>query len=100
MRLRPRNHGLASCRRWMRTSSSDDRNGHWLHATSGDMSTRKTTVSDEMDELEKAAREVPADRGSSARGPKVLRERLRQAAQRKTQVTIRLDTDIVERFKE
>ena len=45
-------------------------------------------------------REVPAERESLGRGPEVLREQLRKAAERKKQVTIRLDADIVARFKE
>ncbi|MFU8804693.1 MAG: BrnA antitoxin family protein [Bradymonadaceae bacterium] len=64
------------------------------------MSTRNKSKSDDLDKLEEDAREVPADRTTSTRGPKVLHERLRQAAQRKKQVTIRLDADIIERFKQ
>ncbi|MFP4598562.1 MAG: BrnA antitoxin family protein [Persicimonas sp.] len=45
-------------------------------------------------------REVPEERAAIGRGPEALRKRLEQAAQRKQQVTIRLDADIVERFKQ
>ena len=45
-------------------------------------------------------RDVPEERNTIGRGREALRERLQQAAQRKQQVTIRLDADIVERFKQ
>lgn len=45
-------------------------------------------------------REVPEERETIGRGPEALRKRLEQAAERKQQVTIRLDADIVERFKQ
>ncbi|WP_222615246.1 BrnA antitoxin family protein [Persicimonas caeni] len=45
-------------------------------------------------------REVPEDRETLGRGPDALRKRLQQAAKRKQQLTIRLDADIVERFKQ
>ncbi len=44
-------------------------------------------------------REVPDERETIGRGPEALRQRLQKAAQRKQQLTIRLDADIVERFK-
>lgn len=47
-----------------------------------------------------AYREVPEERETVGQGPDVLREMLEKAARRKQQVTIRLDADIVERFKE
>lgn len=55
---------------------------------------------DELDELEERARQVPEHRESLGRGPEVLREHLEQAAQRKKQLTMRVDRDIVARFKE
>lgn len=64
------------------------------------MSTGDESNSGRLDELEKKAREVPEKRESLGRGPEVLRDQLERAAQRKTQVTIRLDADIVDRFKQ
>lgn len=55
--------------------------------------------SENLDELEKEARKVPEQRASVGRGPDVLRDQLQKAARRKKQVTIRLDADIVDRFK-
>ena len=53
----------------------------------------------DLDELEDEARKVPDERTSIGRGPEVVRDQLEKAARRKQQVTIRLDADIVERFK-
>lgn len=53
-----------------------------------------------LDKLEEEYREVPEDRETLGRGPEVVREQLEEAARRKKQVTIRLDADIVARFKE
>ncbi len=53
----------------------------------------------ELEELETKARRVPDDVGDIERGPGTFRERMRQAAERKQQVTIRLDADIVAAFK-
>jgi uncharacterized protein (DUF4415 family) len=64
------------------------------------MSTENNPNSDELDSLEEEYLEVPDERRTVGRGPEVLREQLRKAAQRKQQVTIRLDADIVERFKQ
>ena len=55
---------------------------------------------DGLDQLEEKAREVPEQRESVRRGPDVLREHLRQAAKKKKQLTMRLDRDIVDRFKQ
>lgn len=63
------------------------------------MSTGNKKKGDEMDALEEEYREVPEKREPLGRGPEVLRDQLRQAARRKKQLTIRLDADIVERFK-
>lgn len=56
-------------------------------------------VSEELDRLEEENQRVPEQRRTLGRGPEVLREQLQQAAQRKTQLTMRLDADIIERFK-
>ncbi len=61
---------------------------------------RDGTGEDELAALEKEARNVPEDRQSYGRGPEVLREHLEEAARRKKQLTIRLDRDIVTRFKQ
>jgi uncharacterized protein (DUF4415 family) len=53
-----------------------------------------------LEELEREARQVPDDLGDLERGPDAFRERLRQAAESKQQVTIRLDVDIVAAFKD
>ena len=63
------------------------------------MSIKDKKKDDEMDALEEESREVPEERESLGRGPEVLRDQLRQAARRKKQLTIRLDADIVDRFK-
>lgn len=60
----------------------------------------KQQVGEELEMLEQEYKKVPDERKTSGRGPEVLREQLKQAAQRKTQLTMRLDADIVERFKE
>lgn len=57
-------------------------------------------VREDLERLEDLARQVPDDRETLGRGPDALRDHLRHAAQRKKQLTIRLDRDIVERFKE
>lgn len=56
-------------------------------------------VSEELDRLEEENQRVPEQRRTLGRGPEVLREQLQQAAQRKMQLTMRLDADIIERFK-
>lgn len=55
---------------------------------------------EELDELEANARQVPDDLAKLERGPEAFRTRMRQAAARKQQVTIRLDADIVTAFKQ
>lgn len=54
----------------------------------------------ELKELEERARLVPEDLGELERGPEAIRKKMRQAAERKKQVTIRLDADIVAAFKQ
>jgi len=53
-----------------------------------------------LEELEAKARQVPDDLDELERGPEAFRERMRQAAERKQSVTIRLDADIVAAFKQ
>jgi len=53
----------------------------------------------ELEELEQAARETSLDDLETERGYEAFRERMREAAERKTQVTIRLDADTVAAFK-
>lgn len=60
----------------------------------------KKQLSDELDRLEEEYRPVPEDRRIIGRGPDAIRNQLRKAAERKKQLTMRLDADIVERFKE
>lgn len=62
----------------------------------------RNSESDErrLEQIEEEARKVPEDRETLGRGPDVLQERLAQAAQRKKQLTMRLDQDIVSRFKD
>jgi uncharacterized protein (DUF4415 family) len=55
---------------------------------------------EELDELEATARQVPGDLAGLERGPEAFRKRMREAAARKQQVTIRLDADIVSSFKQ
>ena len=55
---------------------------------------------EELERLEDEYRKVPEKRSSLGRGPEAIRKRLEKAAQRKKQLTIRLDVDIVERFKQ
>ena len=64
------------------------------------MSSKKKTTDEELDQLEEDARQIPEERKALGRGPEVLRMHLKEAAQRKKQLTIRLDVDIVERFRE
>lgn len=59
-----------------------------------------SNTNDELEELEAQAREVPDDLSLLERGPEGFRERMRQVASRKQQVTIRLDADIVASFKQ
>ncbi len=54
----------------------------------------------ELEELEEAARETSLDEIETEQGYEAFRERMRDAAERKQQVTIRLDADIVATFKE
>lgn len=54
----------------------------------------------ELEALEQAAREASLDDLETERGYEAFRERMREAAERKQQVTIRLDADIVATFKE
>jgi uncharacterized protein (DUF4415 family) len=54
----------------------------------------------ELEELEEAARETSLDEIETEQGYEAFRERMREAAERKQQVTIRLDADIVATFKE
>jgi uncharacterized protein (DUF4415 family) len=54
----------------------------------------------ELEELEDAARETSLDEIETEQGYEAFRERMREAAERKQQVTIRLDADIVATFKE
>lgn len=53
----------------------------------------------ELEEIEVRARELPENIQVYERGPAAFRERMRQAAQRKEQITIRLDADTVSAFK-
>lgn len=57
-------------------------------------------VAEELDRLEEEYRTVPENRQIIGRGPEAIREHLRMAAEAKKQLTIRLDADIIERFKE
>lgn len=54
----------------------------------------------ELEELEEQARTVPQDVEFFEGGPDAFRKRMRQAAERKQQITIRLDADIVSGFKQ
>ena len=56
-------------------------------------------TSEQMERLEEEYRRVPKERETLGRGPEVVRNHLRKAARRKKQLTIRLDADIVDRFK-
>lgn len=57
-------------------------------------------ISNELDQLEAEYSSVPENRTFIGRGPKAIREHLRLASAPKKQLTIRLDADIVERFKD
>ena len=65
------------------------------------MSSRKSDAEERgMEQIEEEARKIPEDRETLGRGPDALREHLAQAAKRKKQLTMRVDRDIVARFKE
>jgi uncharacterized protein (DUF4415 family) len=53
----------------------------------------------ELEQIERIARETSLDDLETERGYENFREKMREAAQRKKQVTIRLDADIVAAFK-
>lgn len=57
-------------------------------------------VAEELKQLEKEYSSVPKNRKIVGRGPKAIREHLRMASAAKKQLTIRLDADIIERFKD
>jgi uncharacterized protein (DUF4415 family) len=59
-----------------------------------------TKEDQELEEIERAARESSPEDLKTERGYEAFRERMREAAERKKQVTIRLDADIVAAFKE
>jgi uncharacterized protein (DUF4415 family) len=53
----------------------------------------------ELEEIERIAKETSLDDLETERGYENFREKMREAARRKQQVTIRLDADIVAAFK-
>lgn len=54
----------------------------------------------QLEETERIAREASPKDLETERGYEAFRERMREAAERKQQVTIRLDADLVASFKE
>jgi uncharacterized protein (DUF4415 family) len=60
----------------------------------------KKELSDELDRLEEEYGRLPDERRIIGRGPEALRAHMRQAAEPKKQLTMRLDADVVARFKE
>jgi len=62
-----------------------------------------STNDDDVEAVERIEREFsrsPEELRTLGRGPEALRRRLAQAAGPKVQLTIRLDADVVERFRE